>query len=785
MEQEKTGIKKKALVILHKIIGDHAPPEKKTFKHTLREILRILIGSIKKFLDDEALLRAASISYSLVVSFVPVMVVVLLVGAKIIEKEKYFLFAREFIRKHGIPIDPDPYFSIINELLNNANAVTGIGFLILLFTATSALRNLETAMNKIWLVKKGRPWIQKISGFLLVLIFGPVLITVGISLGQNLVNQAAPPDLVSFEYSAGHMVATGEKSAYLVYDKGKWNPVDIVSKIDFEAQKETILFNSTKNTIITGEEKEPFIPKLYTPTAKDISWKTFTSYVYQNGKSWIVTDNGCIISKSGDDDKIWDIQCFEREDFKLIFKTRFNKIKMFENGTGYVLGSNGLILRTENEGKTWTPNYIKDVSFDLYDLQMINRDKLIIVGDAFSAAISDDGGIHWRSFDEIVRLVGKDKATLNNIVKQGQDIWVTGDYGVLLHSADEGRTWKKGNLGITSAEYKDIYFINENEGILVGEKGFIRYSDDAGATWRPSDFKTNETLNQILYNSEENKVYIAGSRYQILQNKNNDFNDYLIVQKSPFARTMLSAFGGFILPFMVIGIIFFFLYKVMPYTEVINKAAFYGAAVTSLMWVCFLLIFKYYVSSFSKGTFAIYGTLAAIPLVLLLVYTSVSIMLFGAEIGFFIQNPGLLKLKNLTADADSEKRQMWFGLKMLYILYNNFEKGNGSTKESDLVRICNNDYAEFYSIIEKFVNRNIIEKTGKNRYTPVVSANVLHMNDIMDDIDPTDYHVPETSIDNEFKGRVENYFNQVKSARGKVFENLTFADIFYGNTKTG
>jgi membrane protein len=784
MELEKPGLKKRVFIVLDKIIGDHAPPEQKSFRHTLRHALRILVGSIKKFIDDEAMLRAASISYSLVVSFVPVMVVVLLVGAKIIEKEKYFLYAREFILKHGIPIDPDPYFNIINELLNNANAVTGIGFLILLFTATSALRNLEDAMNRIWMVKKGRPWIQKISGFLLVLVFGPVLLTVGISLGQSVVNQAAPPDLVSLDIHDNEMIATGEKATFIEYQKGKWNPVDIVSKIDFEVEKETILFNSENNSILSDEEKEPFLPKMYSPSEKDISWKTFVSHTNQGGKSWIATDNGCVINSSGNGEKIWDIQCFEREDIKLIFSVHFNKIKMFDDQTGYILGNSGLILRTDNGGKTWIPNYIKEVSSDLYDIQILGHNKLLIVGDAFLAVVSEDNGVHWKPFNNITRLMGKDRATLNNIYKRDHNVWLTGDYGTLLHSRDEGKTWEKNNLGITSVEFKGVVFINDREGVLIGEEGFTRYTEDSGSTWRPAESNSNKNLHRIIYNTQENKIYIAGSHYQILKNNNDSFYKFSIVQKSPFARTMLSAFGSFILPFIVIGIIFFLLYKVMPFTEVINSAAFYGAAITSLLWVIFLLVFKYYVSSFSKGTFAIYGTLAAIPLVLLLVYTSVSIMLYGAEIGFFIQNPGLLKLSGLTMKVEKEKTQMWFGLKMLYILYNNFDKGKGSTKEADLVRVCQNDYSEFYGIIDRFMDRNIIEKTGKNRYTPVVSPSVLHMNEVMDDIDPTDYHVPESSIDNEFRMRVVDYFNRVKSARGDVFNKLTFADIFYGDKKT-
>ncbi|MDH4199877.1 MAG: YihY/virulence factor BrkB family protein [Spirochaetia bacterium] len=779
MAEEKTGILKKTYSIVENILSDHHSPNDKGLKTNARKTLRIVIGSIKKFLDDEGLLRSAAISYSLVVSFVPIMVVILLVGAKIIEKEKYFMYAREFIRKHGIPIDPDPYFNVIMELLNNASTVTGIGFIVLLFSATSVLREMETAMNRIWNVKKGRPWIQKISGFLLVLIFGPILLTLGISTGQSLVNQAAPPAIISVENIHGSLVATGEKSTLLRLTKGKWVPENILSKIDFETQKETVLINSDRNTIISGDEKEALLPKIYHPQKKEIIWKTFQSYAANKDNEFIVTDNGCILT-SVSLGQTWSIQCYEREDTRLLFKVKFNKIQFFDDQTGYIIGDDGIILRTENGGLSWTPSYIGNLRVDLTGILKISKENFIIIGKNFTAFKTEDGGGTWKPANDIMQLIGKDKPNLSSIRKFNHSIWITGDYGTLLFSPDNGKTWGRNNLGIAREEFSDILFLNEEKGILIGEQGFIRFTEDSGSTWRQPPFATNVNLYEITQSVEDGKIYITGDKYIILGNSDKSRFTMNVMQKSPFATSVLSAFGSMILPFIVIGIIFFLLYKILPYTDVLSKAAFYGACVTSLLWVLFLFVFKYYVAQFSKGTFAIYGTLAAIPLMLLLVYTSICIMIYGSEIAFFVQNPGLLKLSGLTLKISNEKRQMWYGLKILYTLYNNFEKGKGSTKESELVKICQNDYAEFYGILNKFMERNIIEKTAKKTYTPIVSASMLQMKEIMDDIDPTDYHVPEGDSDENFRSRVADYFGHVKEARSEVFRNLTFEQIFSG-----
>ena len=169
----------KLKALLDFFLSDHLQVQS-TVQGKLRNAVRNVIASAQKFTQDEALLRAASISYSLIVSFVPTLVVVLLVGARVINTDEYFSLAKEFARKNSIPIDLDPYINIIKELLKNSAAIGGVGFLILLFSATSVLRNIEVSLNSIFKVKRKRPLVQKISGFLLVLIFGPVLLTVGI-----------------------------------------------------------------------------------------------------------------------------------------------------------------------------------------------------------------------------------------------------------------------------------------------------------------------------------------------------------------------------------------------------------------------------------------------------------------------------------------------------------------------------------------------------------------------------------------------------------------------------
>ena len=119
------------------------------FRRRLQASIKFVIAAVRKFLDDEVLLRSASISYAIVVSFVPTLVVVMMLGSRFINLDAYFEKASDFARLSGIQINLEPYFNVIREFLKNAGAIGGIGFLVLLFSATSVLRNVEDSINKI------------------------------------------------------------------------------------------------------------------------------------------------------------------------------------------------------------------------------------------------------------------------------------------------------------------------------------------------------------------------------------------------------------------------------------------------------------------------------------------------------------------------------------------------------------------------------------------------------------------------------------------------------------
>ncbi|MCB1147879.1 MAG: YihY/virulence factor BrkB family protein, partial [Leptospiraceae bacterium] len=605
---------------------------------------RLIGAAAQRFLNDEAVLRAASISYSLIISFVPSLVVVLLIGARVINTDEYFELAKEMVRKNGIPIDIDPYINVIKELIRNAGAIGGVGLLILMFTATSVLRNVENALNRVWRVINKRPFIQKISGFLMVMIFGPLLLAIGISYAQWLLGKFASPDLEQIRFLDDRTVVLGQKYVYIEQDGQKrWRYSNILDKIDFDYNNRTLIHSGTENKFLTLEESAVFTNKVQKPDLATLSKTAFTDIAKKNQTIIIITSDGTIL-RSSDAGEIYYATKIQREQSNWLFNVRLNSVLMITEKVGFIAGSGGVLLKTTDGGEDWSAVGPLNREIDYKAVSSNSKGEIFVVGSSFTVLKSTDQGETFESIDLSSNAADPLKTSLFSISFNENYGYIAGDFGTIMMTQNGGSTWVSKIIS-RNYDFRSVFALNSGASIVAGDKGALRIgiTDKENRTsFIPVKFQTESDIHGTAYNAEEDKIMLVGANYNIIASKNtlsdilNSGKDpeFEIIQESPFWRKLISALGNVILPFAVIWLLFFLVYLIIPYTEVNTKAAALGAAVTSTIWVVFLLGYKYYLTSFSVGTFAIYGTLAAIPLTLLMVYISALIMLFGAEVAF-------------------------------------------------------------------------------------------------------------------------------------------------------
>ncbi len=152
-------------------------PKKKAF---FININRILILTGVKIRENDVIEKAATLTFFTLLSIVPVVALSLAVTRSFNlenaeERFRYALSGQEQVA--------DWIIKFAEKTLQTASngIVTGIGGLLLIWTVIKLLSNVEKSFNLIWGIPHNRTWMRKISDYITLLLFYPILIFVIVS----------------------------------------------------------------------------------------------------------------------------------------------------------------------------------------------------------------------------------------------------------------------------------------------------------------------------------------------------------------------------------------------------------------------------------------------------------------------------------------------------------------------------------------------------------------------------------------------------------------------------
>lgn len=169
------------------------------------------------------------------------------------------------------------------------------------------------------------------------------------------------------------------------------------------------------------------------------------------------------------------------------FKTTMYDIQFVGGNYGWIVGENGLLLKTTN-GYSWDtiPTFRKD---------------------------------HLLSVSFLNTQIG----------------WLAGENGLLLKSSDGGLNWSKQNIPITGSILK-IQFLNENIGFALGD-GLLFKTIDSGVSWLTVKILNANEITDISFSylnsgwvSTKNQIYKTsdgGASWTLLRSFNFDMGNYI------------------------------------------------------------------------------------------------------------------------------------------------------------------------------------------------------------------------------------------------------------------
>jgi len=180
---------------------------------------------------------------------------------------------------------------------------------------------------------------------------------------------------------------------------------------------------------------------------------------------------------------------------------------MIDENEGFTGGGSGFVYRTTDGGENWDfhgsiPSTLTDIDFG---------------SDTQGYACGDNGAVFSITPQGVTNLNSGLAENLSGIsVPSVDNVWVCG-IGSIVYYNGSTFTFQSGPAGT----YNSIFFINDNEGWVVGNSGLIGHTVNSGTTWtsQASSNPSDESLFDIFFLTTE-IGWAVGARGTILKTTN-------------------------------------------------------------------------------------------------------------------------------------------------------------------------------------------------------------------------------------------------------------------------
>ncbi len=145
-----------------------------------------LLGA--RFIEDQGLPSTASLTYTTLLSLVPLMTVSLAIFSAFPVSDRVAEQIQDFVFANFIPASGEVLQEYFQQFSNKASQLTGAGFVFLVVVALMLMANIDRAFNTIWRVKSKRSPLSLFVMYWSVLSLGPLLIGVSMAVTSYLVS---------------------------------------------------------------------------------------------------------------------------------------------------------------------------------------------------------------------------------------------------------------------------------------------------------------------------------------------------------------------------------------------------------------------------------------------------------------------------------------------------------------------------------------------------------------------------------------------------------------------
>jgi membrane protein len=150
------------------------------FRFNRDRVLSFARFSWLRFLDDKCFETAGALSYTTLVSLVPLTVAVFAVLSAFPVFESGRQAITDFVFHNFVPAAGFKVQEYMQAFAGKASQLTGISILVMLFSAVTMMISIEERLNRIWRVRQPRSWTARLLLYWAALTLGPILVVGGL-----------------------------------------------------------------------------------------------------------------------------------------------------------------------------------------------------------------------------------------------------------------------------------------------------------------------------------------------------------------------------------------------------------------------------------------------------------------------------------------------------------------------------------------------------------------------------------------------------------------------------
>lgn len=196
----------------------------------------------------------------------------------------------------------------------------------------------------------------------------------------------------------------------------------------------------------------------------------------------------------------------------------------------------------------------------------------------------------------------------------------------------------------------------------------------------------------------------------------------------PFG-TMIVALGH-LTPYVLVTGVFTFMYAFVPNTKVRLRAALIGGLFAGVLWAASGMVFTSFVAESSR-TMVIYAGFAIVIVALIWLYISWLVLLLGAQLAFYVQNPQYLRPGRgvITLNAGLRER---VALSIMYLIVNDYRTAQHRWTTNSLAEHLELPGAALGPIVTALERGKLLLLADDDTWVPARDPNVIELADVLE-----------------------------------------------------